>query len=358
MKLSLVLTTINVPTVLALYRKCDPDVHFYIMGDRKTPDLEVCRLLESIPNHSYYGYDFQAKLGYKCHSAIGPDCIQRRNIGFLEALKDGADLIVTIDDDNMCINEDYFENYQRLFCTTRLTQASRLVDGFMQQVGDPRNFNGIKVSGKDGWFDPGQFLVPPVVQRGFPIQAQHRPKYEPVVDAKIGVASGLILGDSDMDAYTRIGKAPTVGDVAMLAQVGCVVDPNTYTIFNSQNSCVLREFVPAYFMMPSVGRYDDVYAALIVQRVMRERDYHVHLGQPLVLQERNEHNLIADLRAEIDGMENTEKLADLLDHIQLPAKSVIEDTRIIYEQLCHCSFIPEESAHAGLVWLEDCEGVM
>lgn len=57
-------------------------------------------------------------------------------------------------------------------------------------------------------------------------------------------------------------------------------------------------------------------------------------------------------------MENVSKLADLLDSIILPAKSVIEDTGIIYEQLMHCSFIPEESAHAGLVWLEDVESVL
>jgi hypothetical protein len=337
MTTALVLTTINVPTVLALYRKCDPDVHFYIIGDRKTPDAEVCRFLEAVPNHSYYGYDYQAKLGYRSHEALGPDTLSRRNIGFLEALKNGADIIVTIDDDNMPVTNDYFFDYAEIMLS---------------------EFNGIKVSGKDGWFDPGQFLVPPVVQRGFPIQVKHRPKFEPVIDAKIGVASGLILGDSDMDAYTRIGKAPTVGDVAMLARTGCVVDPKTYTIFNSQNTCVLREFVPAYFMMPGIGRYDDVYASLIVQRVMRDRGYHVHLGQPLVLQERNEHDPIMDLRAEIEGMAHVKSMADLLDSIILPAKSIIEDTRIIYEQLMHCSFIPEESAHAGLVWLEDVESVL
>jgi hypothetical protein len=334
MKLFLVLTTINVPTVLALYRKCSIHIDFIVAGDRKTP-REAYEFVLSMDKTSVCLPESGHK--WKCSEAIGFDCLQRRNIGFLEALKAGAEAIVTIDDDNMPIATDYFDRYRSI----------------LQKL-----FNGIKVSGKDGWFDPGQFLVPPVVQRGFPIQVKHRPKFEPVVDARIGVASGLILGDSDMDAYTRIGKAPTVGDVAMLAQVGCVVDPNTYTIFNSQNSCVLREFVPAYFMMPGIGRYDDVYASLIVQRVMRERGYHVHLGQPLVLQERNEHNLITDLRAEIDGMENVERLADLLDSIILPARSVIEDTRIIYKALYHCDFLPTASVEAGLVWLEDCEAVL
>jgi hypothetical protein len=333
-KVSLVLTTINVPKVLALYRKCDPAVKFIVACDRKTPK-DAYEFVMSLNNTSVCMPESGHK--WKCSEAIGFDCLQRRNIGFLEALKAGADAIVTIDDDNAPIDKNYFQHYRAAFALP---------------------FDGIKASGKDGWFDPGQFLVPPVVQRGFPIHVKHRPKFEPVIDAKVGAASGLILGDSDMDAYTRIGKAPTVGGVAMLAQVGCVVDPNTYTIFNSQNSCLLREFVPAYFMMPGIGRYDDVFAALIVQRVMRERGYHVHLGQPLVLQERNEHDLLVDLRAEVEGMAHVKHLAELLDHIPLPARSVIEDTRIIYEQLCHCDFIPTKSAEAGLLWLQDCEGVI
>lgn len=337
MKIALVLTTINVPTVLALYRKCDPSVHFYVMGDLKTPDLDVCALLHEIPNHSYYGYDFQSNLGYRCHNAIGPNSLARRNIGFLEALKGGADVVVTIDDDNYPISRDYFARYEGVFRWA---------------------FDGIKASGRDGWFDPGQFLVPPVVQRGFPIQVKHRPKFEPVIDAKVGVASGLILGDSDMDAYTRIGKAPMVGDVAMLAQVGCVVDPRTYTIFNSQNSAIRREFVPAYFMAPGVGRYDDVYASLIVQRIMREREYHVHLGQPLVLQERNEHNLITDLRAEVEGMAHVKVMADLLDSILLVGRDVVADTRVIYSALALADWYPKQAVTAAMAWLEDCEGVL
>lgn len=335
MKLSLVLTTINVPKVLALYRKCDPDVNFIVACDRKTPK-GAYEFVLSLNNTSVCMPESGHK--WKCSEAIGFDCLQRRNVGFLEALAAGADLIVTIDDDNAPLDKNYFRHYRKAF------------DG---------TFDGIKVSGKDGWFDPGQFLVPPVVQRGFPIQVKHRPKFEPTTDVKVGVASGLILGDSDMDAYTRIGKAPTVGNVAMLAQIGCVVDSGTYTIFNSQNSAVLREFVPAYFMMPGIGRYDDVYASLIVQRVMRERGYHVHLGQPLVLQERNEHDLIVDLRAEVEGMAHVKAMAALLDSIVIPhGWSVIDDTRRIYETLLHCEFLPRASVEAGLLWLEDVETVL
>ena len=357
MKIALCTTTIHVPHALKLMRKCSEDVKFFVALDLNSNFKGIAEHMPSDAMNSWLTPDYQKK--WKCSEALGWKTLSRRNIAFLEAIAWGADLIITHDDDNIPINENYFADFEKLFGPTRATQAIRLVDGFMVPLGERWNFNGIKVSGKQGWFDPGQFLVPPVVQRGFPIQVKHRPKFEPVTDAKVGVASGLILGDSDMDAYTRIGKAPVVGDVAMLAQVGCVVDPHTYTIFNSQNSCLLRELVPAYFMMPGIGRYDDVYAALIVQRIMRERGYHVHLGQPLVLQERNEHDLIVDLRAEVEGMAHVKAMADLLDSIVIPhGWTVIDDVKRIYETLLHCEFLPRASVEAGLLWLEDCEDVL
>ena len=78
--------------------------------------------------------------------------------------------------------------------------------------------------------------------------------------------------------------------------------------------------------MPFVGRYDDIYASLIVQRVMLDRGFHVHFGAPFVFQQRNDHDLLQDLRAEIDGMGNTVKLAEWLDMLDLPGKSVVEKT--------------------------------
>jgi len=107
---------------------------------------------------------------------------------------------------------------------------------------------------------------------------------------------------------------------------------------------VLRELIPAWGMIPFVGRMDDIYASLICQRVMRERDMRVHFGKPFVWQQRNDHNLVKDLRGEIDGYENVAKLADLLDHVQLAGKSVLADTRRIWETLNHADWMPGRSS--------------
>lgn len=336
MNIALVLTTVNVPLVLALYHKCGPEVNFYVIGDRKTDDLDVMSFLAGMQRCTYYGYEQQAALGYKCHALIGPDCIQRRNIGFLEALKGGADIVVSIDDDNIPLDLNYFSHHSWMAC----------------------KFDGVQVSGEDGWFDPGKYLSPPIVHRGFPMQRKHQPVYQPVTDVRIGVSAGMVLGDPDIDAVTRIALAPDIQQVSLLMKAGAVVGGHTWTVFNSQNTAVIRELVPAWFMMPGTGRHDDIYAGLIVQRVMRERGLRVRFGQPFVVQQRNAHDLLADLRAEISGMENVVKLADLLDSIVLPGRSVLEDTIIIYSALRYCSFLPVDGVNAGLAFLEDCGAIL
>jgi len=332
-KTALVTTTIHVPRVLELYKACDPTVKMYVAGDRNTPREayeETLRIGGSVclPESGHQ---------WKCSELIGWKTISRRNIAFLHALKAGAELVVSIDDDNAPINLDYFWNYE-----TRLT----------------RPFGGLCASSKSGWFDAGQLLVPWAKHRGIP-HAYHHHVYAPIVKAKIGVMAGLVLGDSDVDATTRLETPLGVATmlVSELAKAGVVVDLNTHTVFNSQNTAVIRELVPAWFMMPGVGRMDDIYASLIVQRVAKERELHVHFGKPFVHQQRNEHDLIKDLRAEIDGYEHVRSMATLLDQIVLRGKSVIEDTRTIYQTLLGCSFLPRASVEAGLAYLEDCESL-
>ena len=86
---------------------------------------------------------------------------------------------------------------------------------------------------------------------------------------------------------------PIVHRVSELLRAGIVVNPKTtHTVFNSQNTAVIRELAPAFFMVPQWGRYDDIFASLMVQRLMRERGLVTHFGQPFVWQQRNAHDLL------------------------------------------------------------------
>jgi len=335
MRLALCTTTIHVPHALKLMRKCSADVKFFVAGDEKSPHSDIITAQTGIGHYDYLMSG--SRDNYKCDKAIGWNTLARRNIAFLEALKWGADVIYSWDNDNIPIGTDHFD----------LIEAATAF-----------RFQGVKVASDTGWFNPGSLLIPATRHRGFPHNKPVSKMASPVTDARIGVAAGLVIGDPDIDAVTRMERAPDVTNIHILGSTGVIVDRGTWTVFNSQNTAVIRELMPAWFMMPGVGRHDDIYASLIVQRVARERHLHVHFGPPFTYQQRNQHDLVADLRKEIAGMENVQKLANLLDSLILPAKSVIEDTCIIYSALRYCSFLPIESVNAGLAWLEDVESVL
>ena len=199
----------------------------------------------------------------------------------------------------------------------------------------------------------GQLLEPPASHRGFPYDIKPALQFSPVTNAKIGVAAGICLGDPDIDATTRIVNAPIVTNVSELLRAGIVVNPqNTWTVFNTQNTAFIRELAPAMFCAPGFGRFDDIFASLITQAIMRDKGYHVHFGKPFVWQQRNPHNLVKDLKAELFGMEHIHKLVALLDAIPHPT------VRSIYEMLAHTDWCPPSVPQVALAFLDDCEKVL
>jgi hypothetical protein len=335
---------VHVPYALKLMRKCSPTVPFFVATDTKTPVIDTGELDVS---DMFY---IPVKNNWKCNEAIGTGTIARRNIAFLEALKWGADAVYSWDDDNLSVDLNHFAHFnllQRPFDGIQVSGAEELRQGRLGGIVDIVR-----------WFDPGSLLIPATRHRGFPHNILSTRIASPVTDARIGVAAGLVIGDPDIDAVTRMEHRPDIGAVHILGQTGVVVDPYTWTVFNSQNTAVIRELIPAWFMAPGCGRHDDIFASQVVQKVMRERGYHVHFGQPFTFQQRNEHDLLVDLRAEIGGMSNVVKMAALLDTTELPGKSVIDDVRIIYEALAHTEWYPKQAVTAALAYLDDCELVL
>ncbi|GAG62834.1 unnamed protein product, partial [marine sediment metagenome] len=200
--MALITTTINTAKVLKLYRTMNPDIPFFITGDRKSPHKKLRQLAKDLGNVHYYDVEDQKKLGYKSSEVIGWNTIRRRNIALLEALKHGADKIVTLDDDNIPLSSSYFQEFDIL-----LSQG----------------FDGLMASAKKGWFNIGDYFEPKIYHRGFPIeyrQAEREIQFIPVVDKKIGVAAGLWFGDPDIDAMDRITNQPIVHQISQILHKG------------------------------------------------------------------------------------------------------------------------------------------
>ncbi len=337
MKTALVTTTINVPHVLRLYRRCDPDVRFFVTGDEKSPDGKIKRLCLDIEPAIYLTATDQRASSWKCSDLIGWNCIQRRNIATLEALRWGADIIVTVDDDNLPVNQAYFTDYQTFL--------------------DGAPFDGLLASPEVEWFDHGRFYQEPAPQRGHPHQWHQYPlRLSHVVDAKIGVHAGLVIGDPDVSAITRLARRPVVSGFHEALRHGIAVNPrHTRTIFNSQNTAYVRELAPAMLLCPQFRRFDDIVCSLVAQRVMADTGHHVLFGPPTCLHERNAHDLQRDLDDESWGQANILKVQEKLWRHDVPKSTVLTTVQWCYDRLE--DFMPgvHELAKA---WIEDCERAM
>ncbi len=102
MKKYIITTTINPPTKATL-KFCQiarkKNWVFVIVGDTKTPhnayfELENEHVIYLTPKK-------QEELYPELSTTIGWKSIQRRNIGFVYAYEQGADIVATIDDDNI-----------------------------------------------------------------------------------------------------------------------------------------------------------------------------------------------------------------------------------------------------------------
>lgn len=337
MKTALVTTTIHLPEVLKLYRRFDTNIKFFVAGDRKTPEAEVASLVGRLGNARYLSVDEQPALGGRVSELIGWDCIQRRNIALLQAIGEGFDLIITIDDDNIPLSEEYFDRHRSVLS---------------------RPFNGVGLSHPSGWVDIGQFISPSAPHRGFPYEerkSQHPLAAGAVVDGHIGVSAGLWMGDPDVDAMTRIVQQPFVQAFSAAIDAGVAVQPGCTTVFNSQNTGFTAEIAPAMMVLSEVGRYDDIWASLIAQRIMGERGLLVHFGRPYVWQERNEQSLWRNLEEEMFGMRETSRFARDLAECDIGGGSVVDQLRRIYRHLATKDYLPSGMVTIGQAWCDEVE---
>jgi len=292
----LVTTTINAPTpALRSYTALGHTL--VVVGDRKTPDDVWIRFCKGNNNVRFLSYEYQQLRWRVLSELIGPDCVQRRNLGFVVAVEMGADVIVTVDDDNEPLSN--WGNKVGLATTCKRYEGET-------DVIDP-----LQVAGSNMW------------HRGFPIQ---RVKERRVwcVDQKTPVVplvqSNLWHGDPDVDAIERwLFCAQNVRFSPDLWFTSC-----SYMPFNSQNTAIDRSLIQDYFCFPGIGRADDILASYVLQFLHADKKPFVVFGGPTVYQKRVGHVCEDDLEEELWGMSNLHNILCDSDHWfdYLPTRSM------------------------------------
>lgn len=275
---AIVCTSINSPT--EAIKKFDEmtDWTLVVVGDKKTPEDY------SLKNGIYLSPTDQEKMHKELSDEIGWNCIQRRNFGLLWAQAHAAEVVAIVDDDNIPYEEIW---------------GKELLVG--------RNITSTEYTSGGPAFDPISVTnYPHLWHRGYPLQLLSSREFHQAGKTEIQpkIQADFWNGDPDIDAICRMEHAPQ-----------CEFDANYFPFhskkmspFNSQNTFISGEILKDYFLFPHIGRMDDIWAAYYVQALGHQVVY----AQASVYQDRNEHDLVKDMKKEYLGYEyNLNLILDL-----------------------------------------------
>ena len=272
----IVTTTINSPTV-ATHKFIEiakrDGWKFVVVGDTKTPHEEYEKL-----DCIYLHPDMQKELYPELSEIIGWKTIQRRNIGFAFAYEHRAEIVATVDDDNIP-----YDNWG-----TDLYIGKEIeVDYYSPEM---------------DVFDPLSVTnYPNLWHRGYPIDYlpyRNRVEYKGKKTIIPLIQADLWDGDPDIDAMCRLTQKP----ICKFNITGPFAS-DKQSPFNSQNTFIARAALRYYAVWPYVGRMDDIWGGYYTQKMIGA-DRLIY-NRASVYQDRNVQDLITNLEKEIIGYRYT-----------------------------------------------------
>ncbi len=322
-RIAIVTTTINIPKFLielsrnALSYK-HSNLYFYIIGDKKTPKSIVSflnKLKKQFPYKYYYlGIKDQEKRlsnKKKLLKIMPYNSGARKLLGNFIAYKDGADLVIQIDDDNFVQKSDFIGEHS-------LVDRRKKIKLFKS---------------KSGWYNIYEQLNEknniPFYPRGFPwSKRQYLLKSKNIKvrkeSKKIVLINGLVLEDPDVDAISRLFWPIRVVSSKNKLTSNFGLYPGTWSSFNNQNTSTSRELTSVFFTPVAAGRNSDIWTSYVMCKLVETSKDVIAFGAPYVKQYRNPHNLWVDLQDELPNNLLTDYFVNLLFSIKLKKENYMD----------------------------------
>lgn len=331
-RLALVVTSIAPPTAILaeLARGAQRSgYHFILVGDESSPaDFEL-------PGCSFYGLARQRELDYKLARQCPTRHYARKNIGYLLALADGADVIVETDDDNIPRAEFWAARERR---------------------------RRVPVVTHAGWVNAYRYFSDANIwPRGLPLTAvrAQAPALDelPSIEADCPIQQGLADENPDVDAIYRL-TLPLPQSFRRDRRLALA--SGAWCPFNSQNTTWWRDAAPLLYLPAYCSfRMTDIWRSLVAERVAWENDWMVLFHEPTVHQQRNDHDLMRDFKDEVPGYLHNAAIAQALERLVLKrGKDSIGDNLLAcYEQIVRMGLIDRKELNLLAAWLEDLAGV-
>jgi hypothetical protein len=305
-------------------------IEFVIVGDVSSPttfELENCEFL-SIDDQLASGLEFAAACPQKHYA--------RKNVGYLFAIRNGADVILETDDDNLPYADKFFSKFERMANAPFLETH--------------------------GWVNVYRYFTDANIwPRGLRLDAIHSdiPDLEGLSTAVADcpIQQGLADDDPDVDAIYRLVDGGSV----TFSSDRRVALKNGWCPFNSQSTRWWRDAFPLMYLPAYCSfRMTDIWRSFIAQRICRENGWGVLFHEPHVRQERNDHDLLKDLEDEVVGYLNNGRLCETLDDLALaPGRDNLSDNmRRCYEALVGTAIMQPQELDLLEVWLSELSRLM
>lgn len=328
-KKTLIITSIaddKHPILTQFAKECkERNVDYIVIGDTKSPSefkMEGC---------DYWSVDRQLTLPFELAKITPTRHYSRKNLGYLLAIKNGAEELVETDDDNIPRAEFW-------------TKKSREVKSYAFE--------------NAGWVNVYHYFTKNMIwPRGFPLEELQNKQINlstlKNIPVNCPIQQGLADENPDVDAVYRLTyPLPMNFEIKERLALG----KNAWSPFNSQNTHWFKEaFALMYLPSYCSFRMTDIWRSYVAQRISWECGWSILYHEPTVWQERNAHNLMKDFEDEIPGYSNNLNICKELQALNLkPGKDNISENLVTcYQKLIDINVIGKEEMTLLKAWISD-----
>lgn len=327
MKKYIVITSIFDPTEAVIKFSNNTDYHLIVVGDQKTPADWFCKDVD------YLSVLKQSNLKFNLIKLLPYNHYCRKMIGYLQAISEGAEIIIDTDDDNIPYSNWSFPEFTGVLNSTNKNL------GFINMY---QYFTDTKI-----W------------PRGLPLQLiNEKFNFNEITsfsECNVGIWQGLADEDPDVDAIYRL----TDNKPCFFNQKDPIVlKPGTLSPFNSQNTAIIKELFPLLYLPSYVTfRFTDILRSYVAQPIMWLHGYELGFISATVIQKRNPHDYMKDFLSEIPMYQSANFICKIVESAISKESSIEENILNSYIELQRNGIVPIEEIECLKAWLSDLQNL-
>lgn len=295
-----------------------------IVGDSKSPERFI------LNEGKYYSLSEQKVSGFRLGQSLPENHYCRKNIGYLEAIKNKSASIIDTDDDNIP---------EKGFGCSHVDNQNVVID-------------------IPGWFNTFRYYYGGGAwPRGFPLDEilsdfTPQPRLAAEIEQNsVAVEQGMVRNEPDLDAIFRLTRTdrPQPSD-----HPAVILTNGVWAPFNSQNTIWHREAFPLLYLPATCTfRMTDIWRSFIAQRGLWNMGKTVLHHKATANQIRNDHNFITDFLSENVGYQHNKSIVQAIDRLGERSNDPLRYIREAYRLLISESFFSEDELALVDDWISD-----